>query len=324
MARIVSLGSALEDIYLIDRDDFGSIEFGNRSVFKNLELGSKFDIDKIRFFIGGGGTNSAVTFARSGHEAIYIGNLGRDSAGEAVLAQLDHEGIDTSYVSYPPRGKTGCSIILLDSKTGERTILTFRGSSAKFDNLNPKDLEYITPDWLYITTLRGDLGTLLKFLFQAKKLNIKVMFNPGVLELANPDYLKKTLEYIDILLLNHKEAQQLVSGESLEDLLKNLQCFVPTTILTAGPSGGIAANQGKIYRFGIYEDIKIKDTTGAGDAFGSGFLASFASGKSFRSSLIFASANSTSVVRHLGAKGGILSLQTTDLHPMPLQLISKS
>ena len=84
--------------------------------------------------------------------------------------------------------------------------------------------------------------------------------------------------------------------------------------------GGIARSGEKTYRFGIYEDVKIKDTTGAGDAFGSGFLASYASGDSFRTALIFASANSTGVVQRRGAKNGIIS-RDIELHPMPIQLI---
>ncbi|MBQ2638178.1 carbohydrate kinase family protein [Candidatus Saccharibacteria bacterium] len=320
MARIVSLGSALQDIYLIDRDDFGSIEFGSVSMFKNLEIGSKYDIDKLDFFIGGGGTNSAVTFARSGHEAIYFGNLGHDPAGEAVLKKLDEEGIDTSYISYPPRGKTGCSIILLDSRSGERTVLTFRGASARFDNLNANDLELIQPDWLYVTTLRGDMGTLLNFFETAKSLGTKIMFNPGVLELANPKQVLGLLSDVDILLLNKREAASLVGGSLLDELLNKLKNYVRTVIITDGAMGGIATDGDKTYRFGIYEDTKIKDTTGAGDAFGSGFLASLASGDSFRTALIFASANSTSVVQHRGAKSGLLGRDVA-LHPMPIQLI---
>ena len=320
MARIVSLGSALQDIYLIDRDDFGSIEFGNVSMFKNLEIGSKYDIDKLDFFIGGGGTNSAVTFARSGHEAIYFGNLGHDPAGEAVLKKLDEEGIDTSYISFPRGGKTGCSIILLDSKTGERTVLTFRGASARFDNLNPGDLDLIQPDWLYVTTLRGDMGTLLNFFEKAKSLGTKIMFNPGTLELMNPKQVLGLLSDVDVLLLNKKEASLLVGGSLLEELLNRLKNYVQTVIITDGPMGGIATDGDKTYRFGIYEDVKIKDTTGAGDAFGSSFLAAFASGDSFRTSLIFASANSTSVVQRRGAKNGLLG-RDVSLHPMPIQLI---
>ena len=320
MARIVSLGSALQDIYLIDRDDFGSVEFGNVSVFKNLEIGSKYDIDKLDFFVGGGGTNSAVTFARSGHEAIYFGNLGHDPAGEAVLKKLDEEGIDTSYISYPPRGKTGCSIILLDSKSGERTVLTFRGASARFDNLSPSDLDLVQPDWLYVTTLRGDMGTLLSFFEKAHAIGTKIMFNPGVLELANPKQVLGLLSDVDVLLLNKREASNLIGGSLLDELLNKLRNYCQTVIITDGAMGGIATNGEKTYRFGIYEDVKIVDTTGAGDAFGSAFLASLASGDSFRTALIFASANSTAVVQRRGAKSGIIS-RDVDLHPMPIQLI---
>ena len=321
MARIVSLGSALQDIYLVDRDDFGSIEFENKSMFKTLELGSKYDIDKLDFYVGGGGTNSAVVFARSGHETIYLGNLSHDPAGEAVLSLLDQEGVDTSYISYPRRGRTGCSVILLDAKSGERTVLTFRGASAKFDNLGEADLDLISPDWLYVTTLRGDMGTLLRFFDRAKKLGTKIMFNPGVLELANPKQLLGLLPDVDVLLLNKREAASLVSGTVLAELLAKLKNYCQTVIITDGAMGGIATNGEKTYRFGIYEDVKIKDTTGAGDAFGSGFLAALSSGKSFRESLIFASANSTSVVQQRGAKNGIITLSAS-LHPMPIQLIN--
>jgi sugar/nucleoside kinase (ribokinase family) len=86
--------------------------------------------------------------------------------------------------------------------------------------------------------------------------------------------------------------------------------------------GGIAGDGDNMYRFGIYEDKKVKDTTGAGDAFGSGFLASLAAKHSFRQSLVFASANSTSVVSKLGANRGILSAKDfLSLHPMPIQKI---
>jgi len=84
--------------------------------------------------------------------------------------------------------------------------------------------------------------------------------------------------------------------------------------------GGIATDGQETYRFGIYEDVKVKDTTGAGDSFGSGFLAHYAAGRSFEESLVFGSANSTSVVHHLGAKAGILTGQE-ELHPMPIQRI---
>lgn len=323
MAKIVSLGAALQDIYLIDHDDFvgGFIPDGNKEdkeIFKRLEIGTKADIDRISFETGGGGTNSAVTFARFGHEAVFMGNIGHDPAGEAILACLDDENVDSSYVYFATRKKTGCSVILLDTKSGERTILTHRGASAKFDNLTPDDLAEIQPDWLYATSLRGDMKTLEKFLKKAKELNCKVMWNPGKLELEDSKKVLGLLKYVEILLVNKKEAGELVGGTNLRELLEKLKGYCPVVIITDGGMGAIATDGKGIIRAGLYEDLPVKDTTGAGDAFGSGFLAAYAAGKKFKDALVFASANSTSVVNHLGAKPGILTGKES-LHQMPIE-----
>jgi ribokinase len=320
MARIVSLGSALQDIYLVDHDDFVGVKQGEVEKLDHIDIGSKVDIDQILFEVGGGGTNSAVSFARHGHETIFIGNTGVDPAGQAVEEVLDDEGVDTSYIVHPPHTKTGVSVVLLDTKSGERTILTCRGASSKFDNLDENDLDLIKPDWLYVTSLRGDMNTLLRFFEKAHSIGCKVMFNPGKMELAEKKKLLGLLEDVDILLVNRKEAAMIVPGQLLEELLAHLSAYVPSVIITTGSMGAIATDGKETYRFGIYEDVKVKDTTGAGDAFGSGFLAHLAAGNSFKDSLIFGSANSTSVVSKFGAKAGIL-YGTEDLHPMPIQKI---
>lgn len=321
MARIACLGSALQDIYLIDRDDFVSSTIGDISIFGQIAIGSKVDIDQIAYEVGGGGTNSAVTFARTGHQSIFLGNIGRDSAGEAVLATLDREGVDNSYVNYVARRKTGCSIIMLDVKTGDRTILTYRGASADFSNLSPEDLALIHPDWLYSATLRGDLDTAEAFFKSAHQQGIKVAFNPGKQDFREIPRLTKILKYVDVVIMNKEEAGAIVTGKSLSELLARLANYVPVTIITDGSMGAIATDHQETYRLGLYEPTRPKDSTGAGDAFGSGFVSAIAHGKSFKDALIFASANSTSVVSHFGAKQGILTGKES-LHPMPIQKIS--
>ena len=318
MARIVSLGSALQDVYLVDNDDLVPTNIGNESIFGKVLVGSKVDIDKISYEVGGGGLNSAITFSRHGHEAIFMGNIGRDPAGAAIVRTLDREGVDTSYINYLERKTTGTSVILLDAKSGERTILTCRGASEQFGNFSENDLDLAQPDWLYVTTLRGDMSTLERFFKKAHEMGVKVMFNPGVRELENLKELTMLLRYVNVLNVNKSEAAKIVPGVMLTELLYRLNNYVETVIITDGAMGGIAGNGAEIYRFGIYEDKKVKDATGAGDAFGSGFLAHLASGKSFRSSLIFASANSTSVVSKLGANKGAL-IGNESLHPMPIQ-----
>ena len=316
MARIVSIGAALQDVYLIDHDDFGT---NSRGFFNQIELGTKVDIDKIKFGTGGGATNAATTFARYGHESIFMGCISNDPAGQAIINSLDDEGIDSSYVTYLNRLQTGYSVVLL-APNGERTILTCRGASAHFDALNADDLETIYPDWIYVTTFRGDMDSLDQIFTKAKSLGAKIMFNPGNLELQHTRKLLGLLSDVDVLLVNKCEAQKIVEGKILTELLAKVKNYVPNVIITDGNQGAIATDGKEVYRAGLYEDVKIKDSTGAGDAFGSGFLAAYADGKSFKDSLLFASANSTSVVQHVGSKDGILG-KNTKLHNMPIEEI---
>ena len=316
MARIVSIGAALQDVYLIDHDDFGT---NSRGFFNQIELGTKVDIDKIKFGTGGGATNAATTFARYGHESIFMGCISNDPAGQAIINSLDDEGIDSSYVTYLNRLQTGYSVVLL-APNGQRTILTCRGASAHFDALNPDDLDTVYPDWIYVTTFRGDMDSLDQIFTKAKSLGAKIMFNPGNLELQHTRKLLGLLSDVDVLLVNKCEAQKIVEGKILTELISKIKNYVPNVIITDGNQGAIATDSKEVYRAGLYEDVKIKDSTGAGDAFGSGFLAAYADGESFKDSLLFASANSTSVVQYVGSKDGILS-KNTKLHNMPIEEI---
>ena len=306
MSRVVCLGSVLQDIYMIDHNDLGEIK-----------TSEKLTIDKNSFEVGGGAVNAATNFARHGHETIVISNFGRDSAANAILNFLQNENVDTSYLNFT-RKKTGISVILLDSETGKRTILTCRGASESFVKLEASDLDLSNPDWLYVTSLNGDMNTCLRFFEKAKEKGIKIMWNPGMEEIAEKKKLLGLLQDVDVLILNEKEAKSLIGGEILEELLVKLARYVKTVIVTAGARGSIATNGKETYRLAEYEMKTPKDTTGAGDAFGAGFLSATLDGKKFKDALIFAAANATSVISYIGAQAGTL-YGDEDLHPMPIQ-----
>lgn len=319
MSRIVSLGPACQEIYLIDRDDFEGLEIEGQSIFGKMVIGTHVDIDKTFFGVGGSGANAAVTFARHGHETIFLGNLAHDTAGESVLECFDTENIDSSYASFV-RTATGCSVILLDAKSSDRTVLSFRGASAKSDNLSAADLDTIQPDWLYASTLMGNMDKLLEFFEKTHALGAKVMFNPGPAELSQPQKLIGLLDDVDVLLVNKEEAAKIVPGVLLTELLAHLSNYCEIVLITDGSMGAIATNRAETYRFGVYEQARVRDATGIGDAFGSGFLAEYAATDDFARALKFASANATKVATSYGAETGILT-GDEDLHLMPIQKV---
>lgn len=316
MVKILTIGAAVQDVFLSHSPEFKPVSDKTADeLFLKIELGSKNDVNNIDFSTGGGATNAAVTFARQGLDVQFMGTIAHDPAGNAVLEDLDKEGVDTSLISFSDKLHTGYSVVLLAS-TGERSFLTYRGASTHYD-INNFDLSDSNADWVYISSMAGNMDILDKIFAQAKKLNQKVFFNPGKGELNQLPQLKSLLEDVDVLSVNRQEAQLIVNGTSLDELIRRLSQLVPVTIISDGPNGVIATDGKVIVRAGMYEDVKVVDRTGAGDAFGSGFLSQWAAGKSLKDSIVFASANSTSVVTKIGAKAGILS-KGANLHAMPL------
>ncbi|NTW61472.1 carbohydrate kinase family protein [Candidatus Saccharibacteria bacterium] len=316
MVKICALGSASQDVFLSGKGIEAKFEPSNNAYFEEFKLGTKLNVEKIDFAIGGGASNAAVTFARQGHESSFVGKLGGDIPAQNVINELDHENVDTRHVIFDENGGTQYSTILL-ADTGERTILIYRGVGDKYHVKDYEDMDFSGFEWLYVSTLSGSVDVLDYVFSKAKSQNVKIAFNPGDKELRQPEKLKPLIEDVDILIVNKDEAQLIVNGESLEELTRRMMSYVPLVIISDGPNGVIASDGKTIVRAGMYEDVKVVDRTGAGDAFGSGFVSKWSEGKSLKDAIVFASANSTSVVTKIGAKAGILHKGAV-LHAMPL------
>lgn len=313
---ILSIGAAVQDVFLSHSEEF--IPVTDKTLHEQvmqLEMGGKADVNHITFSTGGGATNASVTFSRQGIHAEFMGTIGHDPAGQAILDALDHEGVDTRFVSYSNKLNTGYSVLLL-APNGERTILTYRGASTHYE-MQHFDLSDTSAEWLYVSSLAGQMHVLSHIFHQAKEKGMKIFFNPGKGELRHTDKLKGLLDDVDVISVNKEEAAQIVHGASDEELARHLLHYVDTAIISDGPNGVIATDGRTVVKAGMYRDVKVIDRTGAGDAFGSGFLSQWAQGRSLKEAIIFASANSTSVVTKIGAKTGILH-HGTKLHDMPL------
>lgn len=311
---IITIGKATQDVFLKSTNAF--TEFKHKGVkYEQLPVGQKLDLDEVTFSTGGNVTNAAVTFARQGLHSKFAWCIGNDAPSEIIMQSLDREGVDTAHVYQGKQFKPSYSVILM-LNGGERTILNYKGTmpTSKDSELDLSIIE--KGEWIYISSL-GDMELLERIITRAAKHGVKIMLNPAGVELQQTDKLKTLLEDVEILAVNKEEAQLIVHGETSEELVRHLTNYVPVAIVSDGPKGVIATDSEQVVTAGMYEDVPVVDRTGAGDAFGSGFLAAYAQGKSLKDSIIFASANSTSVVQFIGAKEGILH-KGVELHDMPI------
>ncbi len=170
-------------------------------------------------------------------------------------------------------GGTGFSIILIGIEKN-RTILAYKGIN---DQLTAKDikLKKLKAKWIYMGSMLGkSFQTCEKIAEFAKKKGIPIAFNPSIyLAQKGMKGLHKILSACKLLVLNKEEAQAITGKkEEINNLLKELQKHIQLVVITDGPKGAYAYDGIKKHTLHA-SNIKVVETTGAGDSFAAGFLA---------------------------------------------------
>lgn len=313
--HVLSVGAATQDVYL--QGDILTPVNERGDYFIELHLGDKLYLDGATYSTGGNACNAAVTFARQGLHSSFVGAVGDDPAGMAVMDLFSKDHVDTTFTTVAKGLKTGYSVILL-APGGERTILRVKGET-EADMGHEHFFNELDCDWLYLSSI-GTFELTEKVISHAAEQGVKMAFNPGTLDLAEPTKLRPLVDKVDLLALNKEETATMFNGQSMQELAVNAAKEAGVVaIVSDGPNGVAVCDGRNLYVAGMYEDVPVIDRLGAGDAFGSGFTAMYAQGKSIPECITFASANSTSVVQHIGAKPGILG-QDAVIHDMPIEV----
>ncbi len=310
MFDVITFGSASRDIFLKAKQ-FPIGDFKQDHIEKEILLpfGYKVDIKEIYFYSGGGGTNAAATFSAQRLRTAYCGVIGEDIEGEKVLRELKEKRIETKFIFKTDKKLTNLSVIFSTSK--ERTILVYKGASQALTTKQIPWSKIKNTKWFYLAPFGEGLTKVFKDLIDfTKKNQIKVMANPGISQLKLAlKILHPSLQKIDILTLNQEEGQVLVKNNVLKrkKLIKEIKKFFPGILILTNGKDRVLISDGKILYSALPLKTKVLDKTGAGDAFGAGFLSGYIKSKGdIIFSIQMAIANSAFCIRKWGAKEGIL------------------
>ncbi len=311
---VITMGSATQDVFV--KTEAETISISHPKFSEELlayPLGSKILITEMHHAIGGGGTNTATTFARQGLKTGFLGKLGKDAAGLAVHKFLKEESI--AFLG-SVGGQTGYTVIL-DSQADDRTLLTFKGAN---DTLTLGEVEQrlaaLTTRWLYASSVLGETyKTLLAVMRHLKRRGTKLAFNPSSYQAREGlEKLGPLLRLLDVLILNKEEAELLTGkqGETRE-LLRTLKAAGPAIVVITDGAKGAALLADTFLAVRPAPHLKVVETTGAGDAFASGFVAYLAREKSLREALLAGMINAEHVITKLGAKNDLLPALKLDI-----------
>lgn len=335
---ILTFGSIVVDtIVRVPKDAPGVID--EEAETWTIPLGDKIRVNESEMSLGGGAGNSATGFQKLGLEAAAFGVVGDHGNLRFILHELEKIGVNTDFLTIKDNEPSSFSVIL-NAPNGERTVFHKRTTDCRYGATKAAALPPAKA--VYMAHLYDCSEPLLWEMCKWKEANPESIWgwNPGKTQYAKGfSHYKELYPYIDVLVLNRSEAEQFsemkavkheITGgyrpelfgekgavpkealiESLYDVRHMADFFhtagIKTVAITDGGRGAQIFTPDHHYFSPSQEGARV-DTLGAGDAFSIGLIAAKLHGKSVREQIRWASENSNSVIKYVGAQRGQLKL----------------
>jgi len=228
---------------------------------------------------GGGAAGNVASWAQvSGAQTQVLARVGNDSAGTAVLSEFDRLGITYSH-SIVPGARTGVVVILVDP-TGERTMFPDSGANSGLTVNDLPSLDDFKAIYLSGYALQNAQSRpgVLAMIEKIREKNLPIFFDPATVGGMSQVKLEEILSWLPLmstLLLNEEEAIFLTKESNIDVCLDALLEFTPTVVIKKGSMGSVGKTRnGQLVSVTAIKSSMI-DTTGAGDSFAGGFIASW-------------------------------------------------
>jgi len=224
-----------------------------------------YDFPNGRRFVGGNALNAAVHAKLAGCKTSYVGSVGGDANGRAVLKKLADKGIDARYVQ------------VFDTETAW-TKVAFNGTERVFAeeflgpvsqfNLTPEVLSYLFEHTLIHNTWQGGTEKKLPEFRQRGKSLISMDFG----ERYSREFLELCIPFVDVAFFSTDTDSVSVA----EAFARGMHPLGPEyVVVTMGKHGSVVSQKGGGTCYAPIAPAHVVDTLGAGDTYIGTFLAAF-------------------------------------------------
>ena len=266
--------------------------------------------------VGGSAANTAIALAWLGAPTKFYGTIGRDLDGDLILGQMQAVGVDVSGIQFGE--VTGFTITMID-QSSERTMFSFRGASSNALSMDAALLESIKTSRVLLTSgyqllYPDQASVVLSIAERVQAQGNLVALDPSPLIGDVPENIRaRLLGLTDIFLPNLRELAILTGEEDPSAALEKAPHLSKCVAVKLGSKGAwMSIRKGFQFPDGqrVAGDlcfqahaiqVQAVDTTGAGDAFNAGFLASFLRNEAPECWLKSGNSLAGEVVQHRGA-----------------------
>jgi 2-dehydro-3-deoxygluconokinase len=255
-------------------------------LFRAEQSGPLREATTFRRHIAGAESNLAIGLARLGHDAGWIGRVGDDEFGRAIVFRLRGEGVDVSRVIVDADAPTGV-VFREQREHGPIEVAYYRrGSAASRLSVSDLDAGYIaSARYLHLTGITPALSeTCRAAVFAAAEIaraaGVSVVLDPNLrLKLWRRDEARAVLRELatrcDVLLPGAEEAELLTGEAEPAVAARALLGIGPKlVVIKVGAQGCMAVwtESADLLHIAAAPLARVVDPVGAGDAFAAGFL----------------------------------------------------
>ena len=261
---------------------------------------------------GGKGANQGVSIAKLEKEITFLGKVGNDKFGEQLLTSMSNAGVKIDHIEKEDIS-TGIAVINVD-KVGNNNIVVIQGANALVDrSYLQRHVKVFEDAEIVVFQLEIPLETVKEGLKMAKGLGKITVLNPAPAMELDDEMIKN----IDILIPNEHELERIskvkvVDNETIMQASKILlDKGINKIIVTLGSKGVYFIDHDTSEFFKAYK-TNVVDTTGAGDSFIGGFIASYIEDKDIRRAIDKGQKTAALSIQKVGAQSSLPTKKEVD------------
>jgi pseudouridine kinase len=271
------------------------------------------NIGKAVFVHGGVGRNVAQNLGALGQDTTFISTVTNNAIGKEVIDLLNRNGVNTDYVTWCEEDGMGIWVAVLDPNGDLVASISHQPNHMFLEQTVNNHIEEVVNQYDGIAIDVDITYTITKKTIEVCRSKGKPVYgvvgNLGIVK-RNPELLKG----LSCFVCSREEATILLGkditnvNDALEAVRSLATAGAPLSVITLGEMGSvyydIHHHQGGYIPANA---VEVKDTTGAGDAYFAGLVASLLAGESVENAMKHGTetaakvlqSNSSALIRHL-------------------------
>jgi sugar/nucleoside kinase (ribokinase family) len=252
----------------------------------------------------GGAVSSASAAAMAGARAGLCTVLGEDLGSRVVTEHCVRRGVDLSPSLRVRRRSAGITVVL--NFDGDRAFVTnvpadARRGQAEIDRWH-EVLRRTRPRWCYLHAGPGVAG----FLREARELGSKIALDISLGDERHRDMVIDCVRLADVFIPNTDELLRLTRTDAIGPAVSAAAAWGTPLVVKRGVAGALVAAQDQVTEVaeGVRR-VRVRDLTGAGDAFAGAMIAALVRGAPLTQAVVSANAAGSEAVARLGAVGEV-------------------